>query len=122
MFNGAKLKNLRKSKNFLQGDIAKRLNVSTSTVGMWEQGRAQPDALCIKQLANMFDVTTDYLLDNDVEINDDNKQLLETISTDLSNPLDKALYSKASELHSDKDKQIVLNIIEGFIKGIDEGK
>lgn len=36
MFNGEKLKNLRKSKNLLQSDIAKKLNVSTSAVGMWE--------------------------------------------------------------------------------------
>lgn len=119
MFNGEKLKNLRKSKNLFQSDIAKKLNVSTSAVGMWEQGRAQPDSWCIKQLANIFGVTTDYLLDNDVK-EDANKDLLETISADLSNPINRVLYKKTSELKSDLDKQIVLNIIEGLMKGVDE--
>ena len=123
MFNGEKLRNLRKSRSMLQSDVAKKLNVSTSAVGMWEQGRSQPDAWCIKQLANMFDVTTDYLLDNNsANSNNDNKELLETISTDLSDPLNKALYSNASELKNAKDKQIVLNIIESFIKGVNDEK
>lgn len=119
MFNGEKLKNLRKSKNLLQSDIAKKLNVSTSAVGMWEQGRAQPDSWCIKQLANIFEVTADYLLDNDVK-EDKNKELLETISVDLADPISRVLYKKTSELKSERDKKIVLNIIEGLMKGVDE--
>ena len=119
MFNGEKLKNLRRSKYLLQSDIAKKLNVSTSTVGMWEQGRAQPDSWCIKQLANLFNVTADYLLDNDVK-DDKNKELLETISVDLADPISRVLYKKTSELKSERDKKIVLNIIEGLMKGVDE--
>lgn len=119
MFNGEKLKNLRRSKYLLQSDIAKKLNVSTSTVGMWEQGRAQPDSWCIKQLANLFNVTADYLLDNDVK-DDKNKELLETISVDLADPINRVLYQKTSELKNERDKKIVLNIIEGLMKGVDE--
>lgn len=119
MFNGEKLRNLRKSKNLLQSDIAKKLNVSTSAVGMWEQGRAQPDSWCIKQLANLFNVTTDYLLDNDVK-EDINKDILETISADLSDPVSRVLYKKTSELKNEKDKQIVLSVIQGLIHGVDE--
>lgn len=120
MFNNEKFKNLRKNKNLLQSDIASKINVSVSTVGMWEQGRNQPDNETVKKLANLFGVSTDYLLDNDVDQDDKNKELLQTIANDLSNPLNKAIYSKASELKSDKDRQIVLSIIEGFIKGIEE--
>lgn len=119
MFNGEKLKNLRKSKSLLQSDIARKLNVSTSAVGMWEQGRAQPDSWCIKQLANIFGVTTDYLLDNDIK-EDKNKELLETISEDLSDPINRVLYKKTSELKNEKDKQIVLSVIQGLIHGVDE--
>lgn len=122
MFNCEKFKQLRKNYNMLQSNIASKLNVSVSTVGMWEQGRNQPDNETIKKIANIFNVTTDYLLDNDINSNNDNKELLETISTDLSDPLNKALYSKASELKNAKDKQIVLNIIESFIKGVNDEK
>lgn len=124
MFNNEKFKNLRKSHNMKQSDIASKMNVSLSTVGMWEQGRNQPDTDTVKKLANLFDVSTDYLLDNDIsEIRkNEDRELLQTVSEDLANPLSNAIYSKASELKTDKDRQIVLSIIEGFIKGIDENK
>lgn len=119
MFNNEKFKNLRKNNHLLQSDIASKVNVSTSTVGMWEQGRNQPDNETIKKLANIFGVTTDYLLDNDIK-EDKNKELLETISTDLSDPINRVLYKKTSELKSEKDKQIVLSVIQGLIHGVDE--
>lgn len=119
MFNNEKFKNLRKNNHLLQSDIASKVNVSTSTVGMWEQGRNQPDNETIKKLANIFGVTTDYLLDNDIK-EDKNKELLETISTDLSDPINRILYKKTSELKSEKDKQIVLSVIQGLIHGVDE--
>lgn len=124
MFNNEKFKNLRKSHNMKQSDIASKMNVSLSTVGMWEQGRNQPDTDTVKKLANLFDVSTDYLLDNDISEmrKNEDRELLQTVSEDMANPLSKAIYSKASELKTDKDRQIVLSIIEGFIKGIDENK
>lgn len=120
MFNNNKLSSLRKNKGYNQEQLAHKLNVSPSTIGMWEQGRRQPDNETIKKLANLFGVSTDYLLDNDIDQDDKNKDLLQAIANDLSNPLNKAIYSKTSELKSDKDRQIVLSIIEGFIKGIEE--
>ena len=120
MFNNNKLSSLRKNKGYNQEQLANKLNVSPSTIGMWEQGRRQPDNETVKKLANLFGVSTDYLLDNDIEQDDKNKELLQAIANDLSNPLNKAISSKASELKSDKDRQIVLSIIEGFIKGIEE--
>lgn len=119
MFNNEKFKKLRKSHNMLQSDIAQKINVSTSTVGMWEQGRNQPDNESVKKIANIFGVSTDYLLNNDIK-DDKNKELLETISTDLSDPINRVLYKKTSELKSEKDKQIVLSVIQGLIHGVDE--
>ena len=119
MFNNEKFKKLRKSHNMLQSDIAQKINVSTSTVGMWEQGRNQPDNDSVKKIANIFGVSTDYLLNNDIK-DDKNKELLETISTDLSDPINRVLYKKTSELKNERDKKIVLNIIEGLMKGVDE--
>ena len=119
MFNNEKFKKLRKSNGLLQSDIASKINVSTSTVGMWEQGRNQPDNETVKKMANIFGVTTDYLLDNDIK-EDKNKDLLETISEDLSDPINRVLYKKTSELKNEKDKQIVLSVIQGLIHGVDE--
>ncbi|WP_342755900.1 helix-turn-helix transcriptional regulator [Kineothrix sedimenti] len=59
---GDKIKLLRQEKNMSQKDLADILAISTSTVGMYEQKRRQPDASTIIKLAQIFNVTTDYLL------------------------------------------------------------
>lgn len=122
MFNYNKFRNLRKKNNLLQSDIAEKLNVSTSTIGMWEQGRNQPDNESLIKIANLFNVSTDYLLDNDlkdVNVSEDNKKLVQSLVDGLTNPLNKALYSKASELKNDRDKEAVLKVIEAFIEDVD---
>ncbi len=117
---GDKLKKLRETNNLSQQQLAEKLGMSPSGVGMWEQNRRQPDNETIKKIAQLFGVTTDYLLGNDVKPNDKNKDLLETISEDLSDPINRVLYKKTSELKNEKDKQIVLSVIQGLIHGVDE--
>lgn len=56
------LKNLRKSRNLLQKDMAKILGVSVSTYCYWEKGDFQPDNEALKKIADYFGVTIDYLL------------------------------------------------------------
>lgn len=57
-----RLRELRKENKYTQEEMAKKLGVTTSTYGFYEQGRIVPDTLKILELANMFNVTTDYLL------------------------------------------------------------
>ncbi|QEK11653.1 helix-turn-helix transcriptional regulator [Crassaminicella thermophila] len=59
---GSRLKHLRSKKKITQQELAELLNVSPSTIGMYEQGRRDPDTNTIKFLANYFNVSTDYLL------------------------------------------------------------
>ncbi|MCI8346582.1 MAG: helix-turn-helix domain-containing protein [Bacilli bacterium] len=124
MFNGNKLKNLRIKKELKQEDLSTILNVSTSTIGMWEQGYRHPSDESITQMAKFFGVSTDYLLDNEPseefkEQTEENQELLKNISNNLQDPMMKILYKKTSELKNDKDRQIVLNIINSFIEEVD---
>ncbi|MFA5449538.1 MAG: helix-turn-helix transcriptional regulator [Clostridia bacterium] len=57
-----RLKELRREKGLLQQDLAKELNVSKSAVSGWEVGRNQPNYDVLLQLANMFEVSIDYLI------------------------------------------------------------
>jgi len=59
---GQRLKELRDEKNMVQADIADLLEVSKSTIGMYEQDRRDPDTEKLNKLANYFNVSTDYLL------------------------------------------------------------
>ena len=56
------LKYLREQKGITQAELGLMLNISPSTVGMWEQGRREPDYNNLKRLADIFNVSTDYLL------------------------------------------------------------
>ena len=57
---------LRKSQNLTQADLAARLNYSDKSVSKWERGESLPDIGVLKQIADMFDVTVDYLLQENV--------------------------------------------------------
>ena len=56
-----KLKELRKRDHISQLELSKMLSVSRSTVAMWEQG-TNPDPEMLKNIADVFNVTVDYLL------------------------------------------------------------
>ena len=53
---------LRKSFGLSQAQLAEQLHISTSTVGMYEQGRRQPSIEMLIAFANTFDVSLDYLI------------------------------------------------------------
>ena len=53
---------LRKELGLTQAQLAKKLHISTSAVGMYEQGRRQPNIEMLVALANTFDVSLDYLI------------------------------------------------------------
>ncbi len=59
---GARIAVLRHQAGISQLTLAKRLNVSVSTVGMYEQGRREPSGECLVKLAELFGVSTDFLL------------------------------------------------------------
>ena len=59
---GSTVAELRKVKGWTQASLAKKLNVSDKTVSKWECGIGYPEITQIPILANLFGVTTDYLL------------------------------------------------------------
>ena len=59
---GARIAALRIQAGMSQAELGKRLSVSPSAVGMYEQGRREPSMDRIVALSKIFGVTTDYLL------------------------------------------------------------
>lgn len=59
---GARIAALRRGANLTQGELAQRLQVSASAIGMYEQGRREPSAEILVALSRIFGVTVDYLL------------------------------------------------------------
>ncbi|GIN90656.1 hypothetical protein J22TS1_17070 [Siminovitchia terrae] len=57
-----RLKDLRIESGYKQDEIAKKLNVTKSAYGYYEQGRNEPSLETLKKIAQTFQVSTDYLL------------------------------------------------------------
>ena len=59
---GDKIKELRIKKGITQEELATKLNISTQAVSKWENG-GYPDLDLVPEIANYFNVTTDFLFD-----------------------------------------------------------
>lgn len=59
---GNRLKTLREQQELSQRDLAKLIQLSPSTVAMYELDQRSPDNDTLIKLAKIFDCTTDYLL------------------------------------------------------------
>ena len=59
---GSTIMRLRKEKGYTQAELAEKLHISDKTVSKWENGQGFPNISQLPALANLFGVTTDYLL------------------------------------------------------------
>lgn len=62
-----KIIRLRKGRGLSQEELAERLEVSRQAVSRWESGTALPDAGNLRQISRLFEVSADYLLDEERE-------------------------------------------------------
>ena len=62
-----KLIALRKQHGLSQEQLAEKLNVSRQSVSKWEGAQSIPDINKIIQLSQIFGVSTDYLLKDELE-------------------------------------------------------
>lgn len=61
---GDRLKELREDIELKQDELASKLNVSRSTYGNYEIGRAEPSISTLIDIANLYGVSIDYLCGN----------------------------------------------------------
>ena len=59
---GIRIKQLREKHSMTQKELAKKLNVSNSTMSQYESGVRVPSDTTKLKIASLFDVSTDYLL------------------------------------------------------------
>ena len=63
-----KIMTLRKKAGWSQEELAARLNVSRQSVSKWESAQSIPDMDKVVQMSRLFGVTTDFLLKDELEI------------------------------------------------------
>ncbi|KAE9633747.1 helix-turn-helix domain-containing protein [Defluviitalea raffinosedens] len=72
---GKRLKSIREESGYTKKEVANILNIDTSTYGKYELGKCEPDYSILTKIAEIFNVSTDYLL-----CRTDIRQPIETIA------------------------------------------
>ena len=101
-----KLRELRIEKGFSMSNLAIKIGVSDAAISNWENGINEPKANYIVKLANIFNVSTDYLLGRENEVGF--VEVTPTLTSDQQELLD--LYDRMNY----RDKNQLL----GFAKGL----
>lgn len=59
---GMRLKNRRLSLKLTQGELGEKVGVRKEAISKWESGTRQPNPQTLKQLSDILECTTDYLM------------------------------------------------------------
>lgn len=78
---GERIRRLRTGARMTQSELAARLGVSASAVGMYEQGRREPPYPVLQKLSELFGVSTDWLLSRDDREQEQGGELGEILNT-----------------------------------------
>lgn len=120
---GSRLKKLRTQKGFTQLQIATKLNISEARYNLYENNRRQPDYDLLKNMAEILETTTDYLLGNDNVTKTINsyiseEELADKLTTLVENEKAKILFDKLGELSEEELNQVadIVNVIAKFDK------
>ncbi|MFH1767145.1 MAG: helix-turn-helix transcriptional regulator [Patescibacteria group bacterium] len=99
---GKKLLEARKRKGLSQEDIARHLNTKAPVIGRYERDEMKPSIEVASKLADLLDVTLDFLVGN----------------TDYE--LDKSALKRILEISkfSDKDKEHIFVMIDAYIRDV----
>lgn len=105
---GERLRLLREKKGLTQVALAKKLNIPNQNVSNYERDFRQPDYETLKKLADLYEVTTDYLLGHSNRQTSSNKPTLD----DLDMKENENLFFFNRDGMSDEDVEKVKEYIE----------
>ena len=103
---GNKLRYFRKKMGFTQKELAQKLNISASTIGMYEQGRREPDFKILSNICNILSLNSAILLSNSKS-----SELNETVKI-LVNLLDSLSITVNKNTLETKLKKQIIGIIK----------
>lgn len=83
---GPRIAALRRCAGLSQADLAEKLQISPSAVGMYEQGRREPSLDTVIALARTLEVSIDYLLTGYPLSEGDRQALVRTVNGTMEAP------------------------------------
>ena len=113
-FYGENLKKIRENRGLTQKQLADKLNIASSTVGMYEQGRRQPDLDTLIKMGDKLLISTSMLIKTKYRLNIKSIQIDEII-IELINFIENqdCVYWKDKKLSTEKINNILyfLNLL-----------
>ncbi len=83
---GEQIASLRKAAGMSQAQLASRLKISSSAVGMYEQGRREPSIETLVAIAELFHVTIDFLVTGKTEADADRMLMQNVLLENIAGP------------------------------------
>lgn len=103
-----RLTNLREANSWSKTYVAKQIGLSSmQTYANWEYGRTEPDFSNVTKLADLFGVTTDYLLGRKTPDNND---------IDLDRAIDNAMSFDGKPV-TDHDRKMMKQLWKAYMAG-----
>lgn len=104
---GERIAQLRKSRSMSQFQLAKTLNIATSTLGMYETNKRKPNMEMLEKLADFFGVSIDYLL---------GREISDKSNIDLDKAIDNAMSFDGKPV-TDHDRKIMKQLWKAYMAG-----
>lgn len=104
---GERIAQLRKSRSMSQFQLAKTLNIATSTLGMYETNKRKPNMEMLEKLADFFGVSIDYLLGRETSDKSD---------TDLDRAIDNAMSFDGKPV-TEHDRKMMKQLWKAYMAG-----
>ena len=83
---GKTIADLRKKNNMSQQELANKLNVSNKTISKWECGNGIPDITVLSNIANLFNLTLDELINYEQQPKTDEIKEAASNSSEITSP------------------------------------
>lgn len=104
---GERIAQLRKSRSMSQFQLAKTLNIATSTLGMYETNKRKPNMEMLEKLADFFGVSIDYLLGRETSDKSD---------IDLDRAIDNAMSFDGKPV-TEHDRKMMKQLWKAYMAG-----
>ena len=103
-----KIKNLREHQELSQKELCNKIGLPASSYCRYESGETQPSPAVLKLIANFFDVSVDYLLDN--QFFSDNELV------DLQDFIEKGNYTIYGKFLTKRERQKLVALLKILFK------
>ncbi len=102
---GARIAALRKDAGWNQAELARRLQVSPSAVGMYERGQREPSADMLLSIARAFGVSVDYLISG--QPSPDEEAIVQRLLTERITTADRRLENRSDRPFSRQELAVL---------------